>query len=74
METNPLIPQPIEFVLLTTFLLGVACTIMAIRYASKGEMRPAGAVTVGLLNLLPVIGPLAAASGMFWHHQRRTSK
>ncbi|QNN53752.1 hypothetical protein [Nocardioides mesophilus] len=72
MDTNPLLPDPVEIVLLSTFVMGVVCTVMASRYAAKGEMRLSAALTVLVLNFVLVIGPLAAAVGMVvWRQQRR---
>lgn len=74
-EMNPLLSYPVQFALLATLLLGSFCTVVAARAASRGEMALSGAVTVLLLNLVLVIGPLAAAIGMiFWHQQRLTIK
>ena len=72
METNPLLPQSVQFAVLSTLLLGLVCTVMAVRYARRGEMRTSAALTIFLLNFLLVIGPVAASLGMIaWHLQRR---
>ena len=71
-DTNPLLPQSVQFAVLSTLLLGLVCTVMAVRYARRGEMRTFAALTIFLLNFLLVIGPVAASLGMIaWHLQRR---
>ena len=72
MDTNPLLPDPVEIVLQSTLVMGAVCTVLAVRYVARGEMRRSAAVTVLLLNFVLVIGPLAAAAGMVaWRQQRR---
>ena len=75
MDTNPLLPQPIEFAILSTFVLGIICTVMAVWYASRGQMRHSAALTIFLLNFVLVIGPVAAGLGMIaWYHQRHNGR
>ena len=74
-DTNPLLPQTLQFAIVSTFVLGILCTILAVRYAARGEMRFSAALTIFLLNFLLVIGPGAAALGLIaWHHQRRVRR
>jgi len=71
-SSSPLLPTSAEWLLLLTALLGIACTVLAVRLASKGDMRSSGAISVFLLNFLPIVGPVAAALGMAWAYKRRT--
>jgi hypothetical protein len=70
-DTNPLLPLWVQFAVLSTFVLGLVCTVMAVRYALRGEMRPSAVLTIFLLNFLLVIGPVAAALGMMARHRQR---
>ena len=54
-------------------LLGIACTVLAVRLASKGDIRSSDAISAFLLNFVPVVGPVAAALGMAWAYKRRTA-
>lgn len=72
-SSNPLALHPVEWLLLLTVLLGVACTVAAVRLASKGTMRFSSAVAVFLLNFVPIFGPVAAALGTVWGYKRRVA-
>jgi hypothetical protein len=72
-SSSPLAPHPVEWLLLLTVLLGIACTVTAVRLASKGTMRSSGAIAVFLLNFVPIAGPVAAALGMAWGYKRRAA-
>lgn len=70
-DSNPLLPPSVQLAVLSTFLLGLVCTVMAVRYARRGEMRTSAVLTIFFLNFLLVIGPVAASLGMIaWHRQR----
>ena len=72
-SSSPILPTSAEWLLLLTVLLGIACTVLAVRLASKGDIRPSGAVSVVLLNFVPIVGPVAAAFGMAWAYKRRAA-